>query len=244
MLLAATGGAHASVALSGTRLIFDGRYREATLQATNRGMHDVLIQTWLSAPQDHDDTPPAQRRPLPFAVTPHLQRLTPGGRQTLRIFYQGAGMPEGQESLLHLYVLQVPPRSEGKNRLNIAVRQRINLFYRPPGLQGDPAKAAETLRWSFEASHAGGSLLSVTNPTAYHVALESVYLAGTRVAESLLLAPGAQHRWPIPALTAAPRLRFNALSDYGGQRAYCAVLDASAAVNARLTKAYQPQESC
>ena len=240
----ASVGAQASVALSGTRLIFDGHDREVGLPVTNRGAQEVLLQAVLSAPQDDDDTPAARRSALPFVVTPHLQRLAGGEQQTLRVIYQGEGMPDDRESLLHLYVTQVPPRTEGLSRLNIAVRQRINVFYRPPGIQGDPAQAAETLSWAFETSAQGERVLQVSNPTAYHASLQAVHLDTRRVSDYLLLAPGAVHRWPLSISYQPRQLRFKALTDYGGQRDYCATITQDAAFSARLRDSTQFQEEC
>ena len=246
VICAASAGAQGAVSLSGTRLVFDGRYREAGLQASNRGANDVLLQTWLSAPEDDDDTPPAQRRSLPFVVTPHLHRLAAGGRQTLRILYQGTGMPTDRESLLHLYVTHVPKQSEGSNQLNIAVRQRINVFYRPPGIAGDPAATAGALRWTIERSASGGQILRVDNPTAYHAALQTLSLDGIVLSEYQLLAPGARHHFALPLSTPGQRrcLAFKALTDYGGQRDYCATFTDDATFSARLRENLQLQEHC
>lgn len=244
VFFAMAAAVEASVSLSGTRLIFDGRYPEATLQVTNRGAGEVLIQTRLSDPRDDDDTPFDQRQALPFAVTPHLQRLAPGSRQTLRIFYQGEGMPNGRESLLHLYVTQVPRRIHGEAQLNIAIRQRINVFFRPTGLEGDPASTAETLRWSLSRSAPDAPILRVVNPTPYHVALQELYLDGVRVSESHLLEPGARYHWTLSATGSGLGLRFKALTDYGGQRVYCARLDTTTESKARLRESSHSQESC
>lgn len=240
----ASGEAYGSVSLSGTRLIFDGNDREAGLQVTNRSAQDVLLQAVLSAPEDDDDTPRAQRRSLPFVVTPPLQRLAGGSRQTLRVIYQGQGMPDGRESLLHLYVTQVPQRKEGVNQLNIAVRQRINLFYRPPGIQGDPALTAETLRWELATSATGEALLKVSNPTPYHASLQALNLDSRLVTDYLLLAPGASQQWPVSTRAFAQALHFKALTDYGGQRNYCATVSKGAASSARLQDNPQLQEKC
>ncbi|RMO69670.1 Fimbral chaperone protein [Pseudomonas syringae pv. primulae] len=134
LLLASSVAAQGAISLSGTRLIFDGRYHEASIEVRNRGKAEALLQTWLSDARDDGDRLPAERRSLPFVVTPPLTRLAAGDRQVLRVLYQGAGMPQERESLLHLYVLEVPRRQNGVRQLNIAVRQRINVFYRPPGL--------------------------------------------------------------------------------------------------------------
>lgn len=133
VLLTSGLAAQGAVSLSGTRLVFDGQYREVTLEVRNRGTSEALVQAWLSDAAD-DDTPGELRKALPFVVTPPLSRLPVGGRQALRVLYQGTGMPQKHESLLHLYVLEIPRRQDGAGQLNIAVRQRINVFYRPPAL--------------------------------------------------------------------------------------------------------------
>ncbi|WP_374063385.1 MULTISPECIES: fimbrial biogenesis chaperone [Pseudomonas syringae group] len=216
LLCWACGSVQAAVSLAGTRLIFDGAFREATIQTSNPGEHEVLVQAWLSAPQDSDETPREQRTVLPFAITPHFFHLPSAGKQELRVLYQGAGMPEDRESLLHLYVLEVPRRREGSNQLNIAVRQRINVFYRPPGLQGDPAETAQRLSWNLADEE-----VQVRNPTPYHVTLQTVRLGDLLLSDYLLLEPGARLELPVPRRIQPQIFSFKALTDYGAQRAYC-----------------------
>lgn len=95
LLLMGSVGAQGAISLSGTRLVFDGQYQEASIEVRNRGDSEALFQAWLSDAQDDDDTPLVRRRTLPFVVTPPLSRLPGGGRQVLRVLYQGTGMPQG-----------------------------------------------------------------------------------------------------------------------------------------------------
>jgi P pilus assembly chaperone PapD len=131
--------------------------------------------------------------------------------------YQGQGMPLTDESLLHLYVLEIPRRAAGSNALNIAIRQRINLFYRPAGLTDDPATTPHRLRWTLASTS-----LRVSNPTPYHAALQDVRLGGVVATDYLLLGPGASHEIPVPAAGGIRSLSFKALNDYGGADVYCA----------------------
>ncbi|WP_404823572.1 fimbrial biogenesis chaperone [Pseudomonas capsici] len=220
LLCWASGNAQAVVSLAGTRLIFEGAFREASIQASNPGEHDVLIQVWLSAPQDSDETAREQRTVLPFVVTPHFSRLPAGARQELRVLYHGTGMPEDRESLLHLYVLEVPRRREGINQLNIAVRQRINVFYRPSGLPGDPAETVGRLGWSLT-----DDAVRVSNPTPYHATLQAVKLDDFLLSDYLLLEPGARLELPMPRRARPQVFSFKGLTDYGGQRSYCTRLN-------------------
>lgn len=244
LLMVCITQAQAMVSLAGTRLVFPGAFSEVAIEVSNRDKRDVLLQAWLGTPGDDDD--PASAQPgieLPFVVTPALAHLPAEGRQVLRVLYHGAGMPTERESLLHLYVLEVPQRVEAGPQLNIAVRQRINVFYRPAGLPGDPADAASTLRWSLTHATPGDRHLQVSNPTAFHVALQALSLDDQALGDHLMLAPGARFEWPVNA-DPPRRLVFKALTDYGGQRAYCAPVTGQVPFTARLLDSSQMAEPC
>ncbi|MGA3679327.1 fimbrial biogenesis chaperone [Pseudomonas graminis] len=224
-----SGMAQGAVSLSGTRLIFDGRYNEATIEVSNRGDSEALIQAWLDAPRADD--PPGRDQPgnaraadLPFALTPPLARLPAKGKQTFRLVYEGVGMPQDRESMLHLYVLEIPRRSPAVQQLSIAIRQRINVFYRPAALTGDPADAAQMLIW--QRAPSTDATLSVRNPTPYHVSLQDLRINGIEVADHRLLPPFSAASLTLPVIglkgSVAETLSFKAMTDYGGQRDYCA----------------------
>lgn len=207
----------ASVSLSGTRLVFDGHFREAAIEVINHDTREALVQAWLSLP-DVDRAPVD----LPFVVAPPLVSLPPAGRHTVRILYEGVGMPMDREALLHLYILEVPRRSTAEHALSIAVRQRINLFWRPPGLADDPALAPVKLVWQPSVQVDGGpSGLRVRNPSPYHVVLLNVRYGGRSLSEHLLLAPFGEHRFAMWHSAPGMALAFQALTDYGGVRDYC-----------------------
>lgn len=221
----------AVVSLAGTRLIFDGRFREVSIEVSNRSSHEVLLQAWLKDAGEHSA---GENVDLPFVVTPHLARLPAQGRQSLRLLYEGLGMPAERESLLHLYVMEIPRRSEAPQQLTIAVRQRINVFYRPPGLGGDPAEAAQSLIWQWVEGPGGDVYLRVRNPTPFHVSLLALQVDGLPRKHDWLIKPGESTSLPLASATHATQLSFKALTDYGGQRAYCADLNGDRPVAARL----------
>ncbi|WP_017904857.1 fimbrial biogenesis chaperone [Pseudomonas asplenii] len=223
----------ASVSLSGTRLVFDGRFRDVSIEARNRGRQEVLLQAWL---EGHEES---RAHHLPFVLTPPISRLAPEGRQALRLMYEGRGMPSGQESLLHLYVMEIPRTRAGDGRLSIAIRQRINVLFRPAGLAGDPAQTPQRLRWLLERDASGVPRLKVENPTDFHAALLGLELAGEQgrhpLGDDLLVPPGGRRELLLSSRALAVRpawLRFKALTDYGGQRAYSARVDFGAPFNA------------
>ncbi|MGN2414186.1 fimbrial biogenesis chaperone [Pseudomonas syringae] len=247
LLFTGSATVNGAIALTGTRLIFDGQYREVSIEVRNLGKTETLFQAWLSDPHDGDGSSPDQSRSLPFVATPPLSRLAVNGRQTLRILYQGAGMPQARESLLHLYVLEVPRRQDGHRQLNIAVRQRINVFYRPSGLDGDPAEAAGQLLWQLVHGDSKRVVLKISNPTPYYTSLDAVRLDGIQLENDRLLAPGDEFEWVLAGQISRftqHRLSYNALTDYGARRGYCVRLNGQAVVKGHLLENNSFQDNC
>ncbi|MEK7892469.1 molecular chaperone [Burkholderia contaminans] len=215
----ATSVCHASISLSATRVIFDGKNKEASVAVNNDGA-DALIQTWLD-PLDNAST-----EPLPFAITPPLAKLGAKQQQLLRVLYEGVGMPVDHESAFWLNVQEIPQQAHGENVLQLAVRQRIKVFYRPVGLKGDPQQAPGQLQWKL-TEHGGKKTLHVANPSLYHVTVVDARMRGDTVdepvADARMIAPRSTLEWPvrIPSAQArAPELQYDVINDYGGRQTY------------------------
>lgn len=212
-LLLLSSLAHAGISLGSTRVIFEAPAKEAALVVHNKGAQDVMIQSWLE-PGDEVANPD-----LPFALTPALSRLGTGRQQTLRIFYQGQGLPTDRESVLWLSVQEIPPKTQDENVLQLAVRQRIKLFYRPAGLPGAAADAAKSLTWRL-IDRDGKPALEVHNPSAYHVSFIGATLDGGRYkAETRMLAPGATDAFTLTGESGRPTataVDYQIVNDYGG----------------------------
>jgi len=125
-----------------------------------------------------------------------------------------------------LNVLEVPPKPtgpqfQGKNVLQMAIRSRLKLFYRPADLAGNPQKAPSELTFK-AASEAGSAALVVHNPTAYYitVGLLTVNVGGTsHKVDTGMVAPDSDLRVAIPDLKQAPgvgdAIQYNCITDFG-----------------------------
>ncbi|WP_082060955.1 fimbrial biogenesis chaperone [Pseudomonas abietaniphila] len=207
--------AHAGIVLNTTRLIYPASSKEVSLIVHNTGTSDILAQSWLEGSPDSasPDTPP-------FAVTPPLARMAGDARQLIRVMYSGEGLATDRESVLWLNVQEIP-QSASENELQIAIRQRIKVFYRPQGLTEDPLKAAQALQWRVS----GGSI-EVSNPGPFHVSM--IKLDARKNGRVLLqeasrmLGPRQRVQWPLsPATSSGPvDLSFISINDFGAQEPY------------------------
>jgi P pilus assembly chaperone PapD len=176
LCLLAGSSAQASVTLTGTRIIFSGGEKEATIQLTNEGTKPSLVQTWL----DKGDTGQSPENiDVPFVITPTIMRIEAGKSQTLRIIYSGESLPADKESLFWLNVLDVPPKEEmqsNSSNLQFAFRTRVKLMYRPGNLKGSAQEAPDLLQWSAGVDEGHHPALTARNPSAFVVNIAGVEL--------------------------------------------------------------------
>lgn len=217
----------AGIILNTTRIIYPAADKEATITVHNTGTADILAQSWLETLGDG-----SAQHDLPFAVTPALARMAGDARQLIRIIYAGEGLPEDRESVLWLNVQEIPQAAD-VNSLQVAIRQRIKLFYRPRALIEDPAKAAQSLQWKVS-----GEQLEVTNPGPYHVS--TVMLQARQHGRSLLrtegrmIAPHERLQMPLNQwVNGKPvELTFTSINDFGAQEFHQAMISDQQAVTA------------
>ncbi|SIT35711.1 periplasmic pilin chaperone [Paraburkholderia ribeironis] len=214
--------AHASVVIAGTRIIYDAKDNEQTIKLTNEGKSPALTQVWL----DKGDPKAAPAAiDVPFTVTPPFARIDPGKGQTLRILYTGEPLPRDKESIFWLNVLEVPPKpaadEASTNRLQMAFRTRVKMFFRPVGLKGhaDDAPAQITWRIAQTGTHAA---LEAHNPTPYHVSFSTLELVGggktAKFEEGGMVGPGDTQVFPLSGEVLAganATVRYHAINDYG-----------------------------
>ncbi|KWK80592.1 hypothetical protein WM16_04840 [Burkholderia ubonensis] len=204
----------AGVVVGATRVIVQADKREAVVPVKNADSQPYVVQAWI----DGGTEQPGAK--TPFFVTPPLSRLDPGKENLLRVMRVKHALPDDRESLLWLNVKEIPATPKQDNVLQIAIQTRLKTFYRPSGLPGSAADAPAALTWRVESSDAG-AVLSVHNPTPYHVTFAKIGLdAGATEDVDLEIAPPLQstqyalkHVKRVPAQPVS--LQFSTINDYG-----------------------------
>jgi len=202
-LTASFSNAYAGVIIGGTRVIFDGGKKEASISINNADSVPYLIQSWV-------DMPEGNANKAPFIVTPPLYRLD-GGQQNIERILLSGSLPQDKESLFWLNIKAIPSASKQENSLQIAVKTRIKLIYRPSGLKGTtPEEQANKLTWS-----RSGNKLMVTNPTQYVINFNEISVGDKKLDEVSWVAPGATAVFSLPAGVNGNHISFKVINDYG-----------------------------
>lgn len=207
----------AGIVMGGTRLVYPTDKKEVQLQIKNRDEGiSHLIQSWIV---DKDE------KKAPFVITPPLFKLEAGKATLLHVIYTGKKgvLPEDRETLFWMNVKSVgatTEEQENKNMLQLAIKTRIKLFWRPTKLNNNAAHSA----WENLTFTRSNNRLNVTNPTPYHVSLSSLTVNGKALASddnskpaavTMMIAPFASNSYPLPA-GAGNNVSWSAINDYGG----------------------------
>ncbi|THD47992.1 long polar fimbrial chaperone LpfB [Enterobacteriaceae bacterium ML5] len=198
--------AQAGVVVGGTRLIYDGAKKESSLNVSNPDKVPYLIQSWI-------ETTGSGVEKAPFVITPPLFRLDGDQNNVLRVVRAGGNIPSNQETLYWMNIKSIPSsvKEEGKNTLQVAVKTRIKLIYRPEGLKGVPEEVAQNLKWQ-----RNGNQLQVTNPTPFYMNFQQVTLNGKEVDSATYVAPNSSASFALPGNITGNQIQWKIISDYGG----------------------------
>jgi len=210
LLMAASHSVFAAggVVLGATRVVYNGSSKESSITVSNRNTEQYfLVQSWVD---DKDGN-----KKVPFAITPPLFRLNAKNENMLRIVKTAGELPSDRESVYWLNVKAIPPApaaNESQNELQLAIKTRIKMFYRPKGLPGKVEDAPAQLQWTHQ-----GNQLIVKNPSAYSVTLGDVKIAGKEVSGVDLVLPKDEAHYALPAGSeSAGNLTYTTITDFGG----------------------------
>lgn len=214
--------ANANVIIHGTRVIYPQQQREVNIQLSNDGNKPSLIQAWID---NGDANTSFNKISVPFVLTPPIVRVEPDTGQTLRLTWTGTPLPQDKESLFWLNVLDIPPKSGSvtdANLLQMAIRSRLKVFFRPPALSAAGAnKAFYDLRWKRSPSSPASALV-IDNPSGYFINISSIIIEhhekNIKSLQSQMISPGgsAEFRFPsLPAVINDAALRYEVINDYG-----------------------------
>ncbi|WP_279204679.1 fimbrial biogenesis chaperone [Obesumbacterium proteus] len=194
------------VVLSATRVVYDANNKETSISIRNKNTDQYfLVQSWI------DDN--KGNKKVPFAITPPLFRLGADKENMLRIVNTTGTLPDDRESVYYINVKAIPPvpdDSVAQNTLQVAIKTRIKLFYRPKGLSGKPEDTYQQLQWSIQ-----GNNLVVKNPTPYSVSFNELAVGGKDVKEINMVEAKSEASYPLSAGQRG-QVSFSAINDFGG----------------------------
>lgn len=121
---------------------------------------------------------------LPFVATPPLLPLRAKKENYIRLIRTGGVLPSDRESLYQVSIAAIPSGEPSGNEVQVALRTRYKLIYRPADLKGVADKAYRQLLWQRQ-----GTSVTIENPTPYYVTLFKVSINGHFLSAEGVVAP-------------------------------------------------------
>lgn len=162
-LLFVTMMSEAAISLDRTRIIFNSADMSASVMLQNKSETlPYLVQSWL-------ENSAGQKVDGPLSVLPAIQRIDVGQKSQVRII----SLPDieqlaaDRETLFYFNMREIPPKSDITAAVQIAIQNKIKLFYRPAAIKADYKNVwQEQLQIKQQ-----GERLKIHNPTPYYVTL-------------------------------------------------------------------------
>lgn len=166
------GSAQAAVSINRTRVIFPGDEKVVVRGVYNFDTKNpYLVQAWVSDAQDN------KLDGGPLMVLPPVMRIEANGKNQMRIqAMPGANLlRQDRETLFYLHILEIPPKSELANTLQLAQETRMKLFYRPTGLkEGVMNGENPQINKVTITKNAETGLAQINNPTPYYLSVSDI----------------------------------------------------------------------
>ncbi|MCP1106592.1 molecular chaperone [Serratia nevei] len=178
--------ADANIVINGTRVIYPEKNKDVIVQLVNDGSDPSLVQAWID---DGDMNSTPETANVPFLLSPPVVKVAGNNGQQLRIQKIGAALPGDRESVFYLNVLDIPPTPDnlqGVNTLQLAIKSRIKLFYRPAALMSSASAMPDLIE--LQATEAG---FKVINKSPYFFTLVNIDQKGKKnlLVDSVMVAP-------------------------------------------------------
>lgn len=193
----------AGVSLERTRLVLDNGVKSSSIGINNKNPTPMVVTAWVV---DLEGKPTEK-----FVVSPAIFQLGGNntGKTSVRLVEE---LPKDRESVFWLKVNTAQAGESKQNSLKVAIGNKIKIFYRPEGLDGDAKYAASNVIWRFN-----GDKITATNPTALSVSVSDLCFdtETKRVAEMIL--PFTTKSWSVnkDALSSNKK-SFIFVDEYGG----------------------------
>ncbi len=209
-LLGTSFAVNAAVSPDRTRIILNQSDKSVSVRLTNQSTTiPFLAQSWI---EDKDNK---KSRNYITAVPP-MVRLEAGEQVQVRLIPQPTltQLPADRESLFYFNVREIPPRSEQKNVMQIAMQSRIKIFWRPKAVEVKNGQVNLTGKFDVNRPASG---LTLKNNSPYFITVGYIGTNGKTLlpkTSSMMAEPFGLASQEIKDLPANFQVGF--IGDYGG----------------------------
>lgn len=195
------GVSQAAVVMNASRVVMEGS-TEKTVTFDNTSDTPFIVQV----EPDNSGEPD-------FVAMPPVFKIKEKGGQTVKIKLLSGSLPRDKESLFYLNFTQIPgvrKDDSGENKLNIIIRSRLKIIYRPESVKAFSEKEAGSVSYNLQKGK-----LVVSNHSPNVLSILEVTQGKHVLAQQFTMLPGASYSTEVKDLHFSGPLHAAMINDYG-----------------------------
>lgn len=196
-----SGVTQAAVVMNASRIVMAGTL-EKTIMFDNTSDNPFIVQI----ESDNKDKPD-------FVAVPPVFKIKEKGGQTVKVKLLSSELPQNRESLFYLDFTQIPGVRKNENdddRLNIIIRSRLKVIYRPAAVNAFSSKDENKVSYRLQ----GGALV-ISNKSPNILSIRDISNGKRILAEKLTLLPGDDYSAVLKVDRLSGPLNAVMINDYG-----------------------------
>lgn len=201
LFLLISGVTQAAVVMNASRIVMAGTL-EKTIMFDNTSDNPFIVQV----ESDNKDKPD-------FVAVPPVFKIKEKGGQTVKVKLLSSELPQNRESLFYLDFTQIPGVRKNENdddRLNIIIRSRLKVIYRPAAVNAFSSKDENKVSYRLQ----GGALV-ISNKSPNILSIRDISNGKRILAEKLTLLPGDDYSAVLKGDHLSGPLNAVMINDYG-----------------------------
>lgn len=196
-----SGVTHAAVVMNASRIVMEDT-TEKTIIFDNTSENPFIVQVEA----DNNEKPD-------FIAVPPVFKIKEKGGQTVKVKLLSSQLPQDKESLFYLNFTQIPgirKDENGDDRLNIVIRSRLKIIYRPASVNAFSAKDENKISYRLQS----GALV-ISNKSPNILSIRDISNGKRILAEKVTLLPGENHSTVLKDNRLSGPLNAVIINDYG-----------------------------
>ncbi|CAO95432.1 fimbrial biogenesis chaperone [Erwinia tasmaniensis] len=196
-----SGVTHAAVVMNASRIVMEDT-TEKTIIFDNTSENPFIVQVEADNKEKPD-----------FIAVPPVFKIKEKGGQTVKVKLLSSQLPQDKESLFYLNFTQIPgvrKDENGDDRLNIIIRSRLKIIYRPASVNAFSAKDENKISYRLQS----GTLV-ISNKSPNILSIREISNGKRILAEQVTLLPGENHSTVLKDNHLSGPLNAVIINDYG-----------------------------
>ncbi|CCG85771.1 fimbrial biogenesis chaperone [Erwinia piriflorinigrans] len=196
-----SGVTHAAVVMNASRIVMEDT-TEKTIIFDNTSENPFIVQVEADNKEKPD-----------FIALPPVFKIKEKGGQTVKVKLLSSQLPLDKESLFYLNFTQIPgvrKDENGDDRLNIIIRSRLKIIYRPASVNAFSAKDENKISYRLQS----GALV-ISNKSPNILSIRDISNGKRVLAEKVTLLPGENYSTVLKDNHLSGPLNAVIINDYG-----------------------------